>query len=73
MPGGAETARRSQTGLVFMVQQFQLWSFDSVYKKMKLAKPKLASWNANDDPEQIAVQRYLPLSLQDSQRQRRYG
>src|SRR5260370_12343649 len=26
---------------------------------MKLAKPKLANWNANSDPGQIALQRYL--------------
>ena len=36
-----------------------LWAIDSVYKKMKLAKPKLANWNANSDPGQIALQRYL--------------
>ncbi len=41
------------------MQQFQLWAIDSVYKKMQLATPKLASWNADADPEQIAVQRYL--------------
>ncbi len=41
------------------MQQFQLWAIDSVYKKMKLTKPKLASWNANSDPERIALQRYL--------------
>ncbi len=41
------------------MQQFQLWAIDSVYKKIKLAKPKLASWNANSDPEQIALQRYF--------------
>ena len=41
------------------MRQFQLWTTDSTYKKIKLAKPKLASWNANSDPEQIALQRYL--------------
>jgi len=41
------------------MQQFQLWTIDTSYKKIKLAEPKLASWNANSDPEQIALQRYL--------------
>lgn len=41
------------------MQQLQLWAIESVYKKMKLAEPKLASWNANADPGQIALQRYL--------------
>jgi len=41
------------------MQQFQLWAIDSVYKKVHLATPKLASWNAHADPEQIALQRYL--------------
>jgi hypothetical protein len=41
------------------MQQFQLWTIGSIYKEIKLAKPKLASWNANTDPEQITLQRYL--------------
>jgi hypothetical protein len=41
------------------MQHLQLWARDSLYKKIMLAEPKLASWNANADPGQIAVQRYL--------------
>jgi hypothetical protein len=41
------------------MQEIQLWSTESTYKKIKLDEPKLASWNANSDPEQRALQRYL--------------
>src|SRR2546429_109628 len=41
------------------MQQFQLWTIDTIHWTIKLANPKLASWNANSHPEQIAVQRYL--------------
>ena len=41
------------------LQQLQLWVRDSIYKKIEIAEPKLASWNAKSDPGQIAVQRYL--------------
>lgn len=40
------------------MQGFQLWKTDVFYKKIRLINPKLASWNANSDPAQIAVQRY---------------
>jgi len=41
------------------MRQIQLWTIDSTYNKIKLAQPRLASWIANSDPEQIALQRYL--------------
>jgi hypothetical protein len=41
------------------VNQFQLWTIADTHKMLTLDKPKLASWNANSDPEQIALKRYL--------------
>lgn len=40
------------------MQQFQLWTIDTSYKKICLPDPKLASWNAKSDPEKIAVEKY---------------
>ena len=47
------------------MQQFQLWAIDSFYKEIQLTKPKLTSWNANSDPGQIVVQRYLDNLVQE--------
>ncbi len=41
------------------MQQFQLWAIADTHKILTLEKPLLASWNANSDPAQIALQRYL--------------
>ena len=41
------------------MQQFQLWTVANTYKNLTLDRPLLASWNANSDPAQIALQRYL--------------
>jgi len=41
------------------MQQIPLWMTGSTIKRIELAKPLLASWNANTNPEQIALQRYL--------------
>ncbi len=39
--------------------QFQLWNFADIQKNLPLAKPKLASWNAKSDREQMELKKYL--------------
>lgn len=40
-------------------QNWQLWSRGPVVKTVELAKPLLASWNANADPAQVRLRAYL--------------
>jgi hypothetical protein len=51
----------AQKGAIHLAyhEQFPLWISDEVVARVDAIAPRLASWNANTDPEQMRVQRYL--------------
>jgi len=42
-----------------VMQNFQLWTTTDIYKKIKIIEPRLESWNAKSDPDQVKLQNYL--------------
>jgi hypothetical protein len=48
-----------------IMKPFQLWTTGTIYREIELDTPKLASWDANDKPQSIAVNTYVDRIKQD--------